>query len=558
MKFAKAIFLLMIAFSLIAGALPAAAQSRGMNSIKAEDMKFPLEFLGSREFRGRTTPSPELNIASKYIAMMALRMGLKPLMPNGSYYQDVPVEITSISPIKSHLRLISGSGEQRFFFPQAFSTSIRTLGAGSVSGDLVFVGYGLSAPNLNWDDYGDADVKGKILVMLDVQLPEDHVLKPVDNRTLLDDRFRTAREKGAVSVISIISRERETALVGKAVSFDSQQRLRFLDVDTSRPITSPASPQATAPADAAAPFYQVEVRHDTAAAILGISRNELDRMFETIGRGKPIPRKTMDGISLEIVIAFDKRLENTWNVVGYMEGTDPALKKEYVVIGSHHDHLAPREGRILPGADDNASGTVAMFELAQAFQLERPKRSVIFVWHTAEEKGLVGAYYFVQHSPVPVEKMSAVLNLDMLTRNDPNGIYLIGSNKISKGLDDSIRIMNDRYIHLKLDYTYEDPGHPDRFFFRSDQFPYIRYGVPGVWFFCGTTEDYHQEGDIYEKADLEKMEKVTRLVYLTAMDIGNKPGLLKLDVNPDITARGKQNFKINWWKSLRENAQPRR
>ena len=125
--------------------------------------------------------------------------------------------------------------------------------------------------------------------------------------------------------------------------------------------------------------------------------------------------------------------------------------------------------------------------------VERPKRSVIFVWHTAEERGLVGAYYFVQHCPVPVEKISANLNLDMITRNDPNSIYLIGSNKISSELDRSFHDMNAASVKLTLDYKYEDPGEPNRFFFRSDHYPYMRYGIPGVWIFCGTTPDYHQE-----------------------------------------------------------------
>jgi Zn-dependent M28 family amino/carboxypeptidase len=170
---------------------------------------------------------------------------------------------------------------------------------------------------------------------------------------------------------------------------------------------------------------------------------------------------------------------------------------------------------------------------------------VIFVWHTAEERGLVGAYYFVQHSPVPVEKISANLNFDMITRNDPNGIYLIGTTKLSSELDRSFKDAN-RTMKLTLDYKYDDPGEPNRFFFRSDQFPYIRYGIPGVWVFCGTTPDYHQEGDVEEKADYAKMEKVTRLTYLVAMDIGNKPELLTLDVHPDVRTRGKHNMKVIW------------
>ena len=250
-------------------------------------------------------------------------------------------------------------------------------------------------------------------------------------------------------------------------------------------------------------------------------------------------------MTAEIAVRFDQRTVTTPNVVAYLPGSDPVLKDEYVVIGSHHDHNPPREGRVFPGADDNASGCVAMFAIAKAMMVERPKRSVIFVWHTAEERGLVGAYYFVQHSPVPPERISANLNLDMITRNDTNSIYLIGSTKISSELDKSFHDMNAG-VKLTLDYKYDDPAEPNRFFFRSDQYPYMRYGIPGVWIFCGTTPDYHQESDVEEKADYAKMEKVTRLAYLVAMDVGDKPALLKLDAHPEITTRGAHNMKVVW------------
>jgi Zn-dependent M28 family amino/carboxypeptidase len=145
------------------------------------------------------------------------------------------------------------------------------------------------------------------------------------------------------------------------------------------------------------------------------------------------------------------------------------------------------------------------------------------------------------------------VNLDMISRNDPNGIYLIGSTKVSSELDRSLREMNAS-VKLDLDYKYDDPAEPNRFFFRSDQYPYIRYGIPGVWLFCGTTPDYHQEGDVEEKADYAKMEKVARLAYLVVMDIGNKPALLKLDAHPEITARGAQNMKVVWQVPLRSSA----
>jgi hypothetical protein len=553
LKNRKTILRFLVVFFFVGSLIPLAAQTKGLKAISAENMKPHLKFLGSREFRGRNAPSAELNIASRYIALIAERIGLKPLMPNGSYYQDVPVEVTTISAAKSYLRIMSESGEQRFYFPHAFTTNIRADVQWAIAGGLVFLGSAVYGANPNPEAFADVDLRGKICAYLDMpRLVDASGQRGVMLGGLPIGWSQILREKGALGLVTIISRQRENNLAEKGLTFDVSERLRFLDVETTNP--RPAASSAPVPASlaaaraqaAAAPFYTVDVRHEVGAALLGVTRAELDKMFEAGGQGQPLPAKSLEGKTLEVGIFFEQRKQTTPNVVAYLSGSDPKLKEEYIVIGSHHDHLGVREARIFPGADDNASGAVAMLELAKALMVERPRRSVIFVWHTAEEKGLIGAYYFVQHCPVPVEKISANLNLDMITRNDPNGIYLIGSNKVSTELDKSIQAANGRSVHLTLDYKYEDPGHPERFFFRSDQYPYIRYGIPGVWFFCGTTEDYHQETDVEEKADYKKMEKVTKLVYLVAMDIGNKPGLLKLDVNPDITSRGKHNMKIIW------------
>ncbi len=543
----------LVLFFFIGSLIPLAAQTRGLKAISAEDMKPHLKFLGSKEFRGRNAPSSELNIASRYIALAAERIGLKPLMPNGSFYQDVPVEVTTISMAKSYLRILGASGEQRFYFPHAFTTNIRADVEWAVAGSLVFLGSAVYGANPSPEAFADVDLRGKICAYLEMPRPADASgQRGVMLGGLPLGWSQALREKGALGLVRIIGRQRENNLAEKAMTFDVSERLRFLDIETAIP--RPAAPSGPVPASlaearaqaAATPFFTVDVRHEVGAAILGASRDELDKMFETVARGQQLPARSLEGKTLEAAVFMEHRKETTPNVVAYLPGSDPKLRDEYIVIGSHHDHLAVREGRIFPGADDNASGAVAMLELAKAFMIERPRRSVIFVWHTAEEKGLIGAYYFVQHCPVPVEKISANLNLDMITRNDPNGIYLIGSNKLSTELDQIILAMNERSVRLKLDYKYEDPGHPERFFFRSDQYPYIRYGIPGVWFFCGTTEDYHQETDVEEKADYNKMEKVTKLAYLVGMDIGNKPGLLKLDVNPDVTIRGQHNMKIIW------------
>jgi hypothetical protein len=460
----------------------------------------------------------------------------------------------TVSTTRSYLRVASPAGELKLTFPQAFTSSVRVTGDWSAGGGLVFVGTALNGPDSKWDEATGGDLRGKFAVILEAQ-PPGAAAGGAPAQASTAARTRLLREKGAVGLISIISREREAGLVKKGLSFDVAERLRFLDVDTVNPAPRPPAGQPAPAAQAAAApppvtFYAAEVRHDAGAAILGVSVEELGRLFDAALQNQPVPPKAFGGKAVEIAVFFDQRTVTTPNVVAYLPGSDPVLKDEYVVIGSHHDHNPPREGRIFPGSDDNASGCVAMFAIAKAMMVERPKRSVIFVWHTAEERGLVGAYYFVQHSPVPPEKITANLNLDMITRNDTNSIYLIGSTKISSDLDKSFHDMNAG-VKLTLDYKYDDPAEPNRFFFRSDQYPYMRYGIPGVWIFCGTTPDYHQESDVEEKADYAKMERVTRLTYLVAMDVGNRPGLLKLDVNPEITARGSHNMKVVWQQPAR-------
>ena len=532
------IFFLFVFWSLVSCAGP----GKGYQSIAAKDMEFHMKFLSADEFRGRNTPSLELKIASRYIALMAEEIGLLPLLPGGYYLQEIPLEVSRVSEAGTHMTLNTRSGQEDFLFPQSFAVRARNASSGSASGEVVFIGLGIHAPDMGWDDYQGIDLEGKVAIFLDVELPEDHILKPRENRRLFYSRGTEAFQRGAVAVLSVIGKNREKSMADKGLAFDNPHMpQRGLEgSSTSGPTSSALS--------------RIEVRHKTAASILGLSEKELAAMFDSISAGKRVDSRRIPGRRLDVSVEIDTQQGVTHNVVAYIEGSDPQLKEEYVLFGSHHDGIGYREDRIFNGADDNISGVVAMFELAEALQIQRPKRSVIFVWHTAEEKGLWGAYHFVANSPVSVEKMSAELNMDMICRNDPDSIYLIGSNKLSSELDAAIHKMNDKFIKMKLDYTYEDPGHPDRFFFRSDQYPYIRYGIPGVWFFCGTTEDYHQETDTEDRVDYKKMERITRLVYLTALEIGNKPEILKLDLHPEIKTRGEHNMAINWRSAL-ENTQ---
>ncbi len=510
-------------------------QQKAVESITEKDLKLHLDILASDEFQGRNTPSQELRIASRYIATLAKSYGLKPLMPDGSFFQEIPLEVNVIDQTQTRMSLVSKNRRQLFSYPRDFGIMDTPSQDMEISGEVLFAGYGLSSSKLEWDDLEDLNIKNKIVVILDPDLPDGHRLKSPENRRILRWRSHNIGGKGAAAVLTVINEKREKNFEEKGSFFDSSPRGNLSE--KLKTVWIRPSQQR---------YLRAEIRHSTAREILGIDQKELIAMFSTIQRGEQVPGKKNPGKKIEISLEILKRRDTTPNVVAWLEGIDENLKEEFVLFGSHHDHIGTREGKIYNGADDNGSGTVAMLEIAQAMQIARPKRSVIFVWHAAEEKGLWGSRFFVEHSPVPVEKMSAELNLDMICRNDPDHLYIVGSNKLSSELDTTINAVNDKHIRMKLDYKYEDPQHPDNFFFRSDQYPYIQYGIPAVWYFCGTTEDYHQETDTIDRVDFVKMARVSRFAYLTAMVIGNKSDMLKLDLHPEITSRGEHNLKIKW------------
>ena len=523
-----------VALTALVGCSPP-PKKQALESITAVDLKDHLDILDADEFRGRDTPSPELKIASRYLAVMAESYGLKPLLPDGSFLQAIPLTVTEVDASRTQVSLRSPAGTRDFSYLHDYGLLGGGLASTQVSGRILFLGLGLSAPDLDWDDMAAKDLKDRIVIVLDPDLPEGHALMTEENRRLLRRRTWTVLQRGASAVVTVVSEAREEQFREQGHCFGPASSVKLRTGQRSMAVPPERRPT-----------LRAEIRHDMAAALLGVSRSELSSMFSALREGDRIPAREIRGGRLEILVETREHTDTTYNVVAWMEGADERLKEEYVLVGSHHDHLGAREGRVYNGADDNGSGTVAMLEIAQALSIAHPKRSVVLVWHTAEEKGLWGARYFVENCPVAVEKISAQINLDMISRNDPASIYLIGSRILSTKLDAALHLVNDREARLEFDYTYEDPKHPDRFFSRSDHYPYIRYGIPAVWLFCGTTEDYHRETDTISRMDFEKMTAITHLTYLTTLFIGDLPDMLPLDAHPEITSRGAHNTKISW------------
>ncbi len=225
------------------------------------------------------------------------------------------------------------------------------------------------------------------------------------------------------------------------------------------------------------------------------------------------------------------------NVLGYIEGTD--LKDELLIITAHYDHLGMHDSVVFNGADDDGSGTVAVLEIAEAFMLAKkngkgPRRSVLIMPVSGEEKGLLGSKYYTDHPIYPLESTIANLNIDMIGRVDEyhtNGdyVYLIGSDKLSTELHNISEEVNKKHFNLELDYTFNSEDDPNRYYYRSDHYNFAKNNIPVIFYFNGVHEDYHQITDTVDKIDFQKIQKISRLVFLTAWELANRDNAPALD-----------------------------
>tara|TARA_B100000214_G_scaffold48515_1_gene30416 strand:- start:420 stop:1436 length:1017 start_codon:yes stop_codon:yes gene_type:complete len=232
---------------------------------------------------------------------------------------------------------------------------------------------------------------------------------------------------------------------------------------------------------------------------------------------------------------------NNWvrgeNVLGYIEGTD--LKNELIIITAHYDHLGKHDSLIFNGADDDASGTAGALEIAEAFMLAKkegngPRRSILVMPVSGEEKGLLGSKYYTDNPVYPLKKTIANLNIDMIGRigdfhTHPNYVYLIGSDMLSTELHNISEEVNKKYTKLELDYTFNKEDDPNRYYYRSDHYNFAKNNIPVIFYFNGIHEDYHKPTDTIEKLDFEKIRKISKLIFLTAWELANRTERIKLD-----------------------------
>jgi hypothetical protein len=521
-----------------------AATKGGIASIQPDALKEWLTYLASDELQGRATYSEGLGLAAGYISAHLAQWGVKPAGDNGTYLQVVKVlgvRSTSRSSIT-----VDVNGQRRTFNDNEAILFPKSMGGKqTLTGDQIqFVGYGLTLPSGQPDDYAKVDPKGKVVVWLGPQGPktsETGLFRLLNANA----RNRSAVEKGAIAVIgpqmsAAGGRGRGAAPAAAAPAAPAAGRGRGAAVDdgdftTVQRYEDKVPPTVTAQDE----FFEF---------LFSGSDVKYAELKQMAADQAPLPQFALKGVTMTFNVDADYtvvRTRLTHNVVGIVEGSDPKLKDTYVVYGAHYDHTGYREGlpgtgrggqaaanpedRINNGADDDGSGTVAIMSIARAFALgPRPKRSILFVWHAGEEVGLLGSRYNADHPVVPLEKMAAQINMDMVGRNrdnDPkqaNTVLVVGSDRISTELHNINEDANASLPKpMTFDYEMNDPTDTESIYTRSDHYSYAAKGIPIIFFFTGLHPDYHMASDSVDKILFDKIQRVAQLAYETGRRVAN-------------------------------------
>jgi hypothetical protein len=524
----------------------------GFESITEADSMNYLAFLSADELEGRDTPSRGQRIARGYIASLYKLWGVAPAGDGEgdkkSYEQRIPVVIVEPGA-DNRLEVRSGNVTRLFQYGIDFFPGRRSSFDGSIEAPVVFAGYGISAPELGYDDLAGLDLKGKIVVYMSGVPGDDNKESPFANPEVRRkysgfggtyDKDAVLKERGAIAVANVmLPMQREGDFEAPRRPWGPYKRDNYIE----SPDKEVSSPDLEALGDSL-PGFMISER--AADCILSGKNTTLAEIKKEIDTSLKPKSAAVDGLTIRIFVETKMTPNETANVLGIIEGSDPELKHEYIVIGAHLDHMGMTEdGYVFNGADDNASGSVGVIELAQAFALNpvKPKRSIIFAHWTGEEKGLIGSRYFAEFPTVPFDKIVACLNLDMISRSwsaeqlermarrfgetlggmKPTPemaakLFTVSLSAQSPDLNTIITEANKNYVGFML---FSRPS--AQMSGGSDHAPFHQKKVPSVFFFSAMHEDYHQPSDTIDKVSGERMAKIIRLVYLTAYEVADMP-----------------------------------
>ncbi len=511
--------------------LPQDDAAKYAESITPEDLKKHLVIIASDSLEGRDTGSSGQKKAAEYVTKFYKEYGLTPIAAaeNGtkSYLQKYKLYKRSWGDV--YLR----AGSRKYEFNKDFYLNGILSVESEVSTPLILAGYGIEESAYN--DYAGLDVKDKSVVIFDGEP------KSSSDKYLVNGGNEKTKWSGSVSwqpkvKLALEKGARYVFIITEKTGEDLDKEIRQRAVMARRFSSPTLKPVQESPNNVAAFVISPEM----AAEMLGTSVQKLLKEKAAIDKsGKSLSKNLTGSVALKVERVNETI--DTENVAAFMEGTDK--KDEVLVISAHLDHIGiSPNGEINNGADDDGSGTVSLLELSEAFSKAKadgkgPRRSILFLNVTGEEKGLFGSEYYSENPLLPLKNTIADLNIDMIGRvdeahkDDPKYVYLIGADKLSSKLHAISEDANKKYINYKLDYTFNDPKDPNRFYYRSDHYNFAKMGVPVIFYFTGVHEDYHKPGDDVEKILFDKQSMIVKLVFHTAWELVNQEERIVVDSN---------------------------
>ncbi len=487
-----------------------------IESITKAELKNHIFFLASDYLNGRVGPSAEYEIAAQYVASQFAAAGLEPAITaddgTKSYMQGVPFTKTTYAGDLGW-NIIKDGTETALMIKEDF----KILLGNKLSYDkleLVWAGFAIEEPGYDWDDFSGLDVEGKMIICISgAPLKNGKPVLPADihakytGQAGVQNKAMPMLNKGAAGIIiADIDGSSDLPYDIMPAGFESEKYVYEGGEKNNNPGGVMPSVYLVKPG-----FID--------AVMKGNECNPLSDPANILENYKP---QLLEGVSLSSSIEILEEIAiTTNNVVGMVRGTDPVLKDEYIVVGAHLDHVKAVNGQICNGADDNASGSAGVMEIAEAVAMSPCRRSVVFVTFTAEEMGLLGSRYFVSSGAFPKEQLKFNINLDMIGRSDPaneesRGHYLITSKKYINKLKSFITDIDKGITDFPLIYfdDHDSPG-------GSDHKSFISEGIPGFFFFSGAHKDLHMPGDDPDKIDYPKAESISRLAYMMTVRLAN-------------------------------------
>ena len=468
------------------------------SKITPEAILSHIRYLASDELEGRMSGTPGADKAAEYISLQFEKAGLKPLGDDHTYFQKFSftkgIKLGGQNKLEfeiDHTKTELVLGQD--FYPLSFSSS------GDVNGEVVFAGYGISAPELNYDDYKGIYVRDKIVLVLRYTPEGYNAESPFYNYAALRYKAMNARENGAKAIIFVTP-----------YSQDEEEDLTSIGLDSSYSDSG---------------IQSLIIKREKAEEILlstGTNLKKLEQNLADKHNSSFLISKTKAAIKTELV---EEKGESS-NVIGLLEGSDPILKNEFIVIGAHYDHIGLGErdsrsnnndtlGSIHNGADDNASGVAGLIELSEFFSCRKGslKKSLVFIAFSAEELGLIGASYYVDNPKVPLDKTVAMINMDMIGRLDQDKltVFGVGSSPHWKAL------VNEANTDFNFEISFNNSG-----FAPSDQSVFFAKKIPVLHFFTGLHADYHTPGDDWEKINPLGERKVLDLISELIVELNSR------------------------------------